>query len=351
MDIHYNMCYHQGYETPRHAPTTRGAKASRHRPASIRQDLPICGRNAERFPKFRGALGAEFSKGRERSAPPQDSVWSSTALVACAKAQAPSTAEKGANCSRLYDRLVDVASHSPANRKTFPSALSSGPCMADNDEFWMDMAKTGAPGHPEGRKDNCSLEENGVAPYKKKPQLLEHISHSSTKADFCLSRMFANRGLRAEEPRFFAIAIGEIECPRSLPLPYPRNGAGLACTFAFIPQTSPARRSFDSCATFCDKCQVTSCSSGTAGPFTSGSPSRNFCVDIDGFMYIDSLHTPLNSIPMNLFGPRLNARFPTAHRKTSRSLASNSDRRFIASKTPNSYFGPAFTHQSCHGHE
>src|SRR2546423_4173635 len=61
MDIHSEIVYAMGHATPWNPSTARSTKTSSRSSAAGWQDVPVCGRDAERFDKLRGALGPGLS--------------------------------------------------------------------------------------------------------------------------------------------------------------------------------------------------------------------------------------------------------------------------------------------------
>lgn len=351
MDIHYNMCYAVEHETPRKPSTARRAKASCNRPAAVRQNVSVSGRNSKRLLEFRRALGTELPERWQGRTSPQ--VGARTTSTLDTGTETKTIEPPGARADRcwLLNGSLDIAPDRPIDRKTFSNMLPPRPHLEDDEKYGVDMAEAGTPRHPERREDDRPLEEARLAAYKKKPQELGLILHSSMKADFSSSRTFAKHGGRSERPRFSATATNGTGFPLSPPSQYPRNGVGLGCTSVSIPLTSPGWRSFGSCVIFCDRYRVRSFSSGMVAPSTGVSSSRSFCSDTDGFTCTDCRLTHRRSIPMSSYGLRQSMRFPMVHLKTSRILALNSGRRFIALETPNGCSGPAFMPRICRGHD
>ena len=170
MDIHSVIVYTMGHATPWNPSTTRSTKTSSRSPAAGWQDVPVCGRDAERFDKFRSALGPGLSPRWGSRPAAQTNAWAPATVVQVTKAQAP--APVGARCWRggIHHRSVDSAANCQADRETFRDSLSLRSCVASNDGSKMDMAEAGAPGHAEKRASHRTLEETGVAQVKKSPK-------------------------------------------------------------------------------------------------------------------------------------------------------------------------------------
>lgn len=351
MDIHYNICYATGHETPRNASAAGRPKTTCDRPVTRWQNLSVGRCNGKRVPELCRALGAELSKGRQEGPSPQVGERAPAALVGSAEANIAEASDGWADRCGLLNGPLDLASDRSADRKAFSTTLSSGPHLEDDAEHGVDVAEAGAQSHPERREGDRPLEEERLAAYKKKPEDFGRISPSSMKADFSSSRMSARRGGRSERPPFFVTATNGIGFPLSPPSPYPRNGVGSDCTFVFTPRTSPASKSFDSCAFSCDRSRATSFSSGTVVPSTGVSSSGSSCKDTSGFTYIASRRTHPKSIPTSSCGQRQSMRFRMQRLKTSRNSVPNSDRRFIAFETPSHCSGPAFMLRLCHGRD
>jgi hypothetical protein len=180
MDIHSIIVYSMGHATPWNLSATRSTKTSSLSSAAVWQDVPVCGRDAERFDKLRGALGPRLSPRWGSSPASQTDARAPTTVVQLAKAQTPATV--GARCWRsgLYDRAMDSAANCQADRETFRDSLSLRSCVASDDGFKMDVAEARAPRHAEKRASHRTLEEKAVARVKKKPKDLGPISCSST---------------------------------------------------------------------------------------------------------------------------------------------------------------------------
>ena len=185
-----------GHATPWNPSTARSTKTSGRSAAAGWQDVPVCGRDAERFDKLRGALGPGLSPGWNRSPAGQTSARAPATVVPLVKAQAPATVGARRWRSRLYDRAMDSTANCQADRETFRDFLSLRSCVASDDGSKMDVAEAGAPGHPERRASHRTLEEATVARGKKKPKDLGPISYSSTKADSSSSLTCARPGRR-----------------------------------------------------------------------------------------------------------------------------------------------------------
>src|SRR6266478_4348934 len=170
MDIHSKIVYAMGHATPWNLSTARSTKTASRSSAAGWQDVPVCGRDAERFDKLRGALGPGLSPRWGSSPAGQTNAGAPATVVQVAKAQAPATV--GARCWRsgLYDRAMDSAANCQADRETFRDSLSLRSCMASDDGSKMDMAEAGASSHAEKRASHRTLEEAAVAGVKKKPQ-------------------------------------------------------------------------------------------------------------------------------------------------------------------------------------
>src|SRR4249920_1106228 len=98
MDIHSKIVYAMGHATPWNLSTAGGTKTSSRSFAAGWQDVPVCGRDAERFDKLRGALGPGLSPRWSSSPAGQTNARASATVVQVAKTQAPATV--GARCQR-----------------------------------------------------------------------------------------------------------------------------------------------------------------------------------------------------------------------------------------------------------
>ena len=254
MDIHSKIVYAMGHATPWNLSTARSTKTASRSSAAGWQDVPVCGRDAERFDKLRGALGPGLSPRWGSSPAGQTNAGAPATVVQVAKAQAPATV--GARCWRsgLYDRAMDSAANCQADRETFRDSLSLRSCMASDDGSKMDMAEAGASSHAEKRASHRTLEEAAVAGVKKKPKDLGPISYSSTKADSSSSLTCARLGRRSAIPRSSDTATpgsGFLPSPQS---PSPHRASGLDFTSVSIAPILREWRSSASCVTFCATC-------------------------------------------------------------------------------------------------
>ena len=175
-----------GHTTPWNFSTTRSTKTLSLSSATGWQDVPVSGRDFERFDKLGGALGARLSSRWGSGPAAQTNAWATATVVQVAKAQAPATV--GARCRRsgIYNRAMDSAANCQADRETFRDFVSLRSCVASDDGSKMDVAEAGTPSHAEKRASHRALEKEGVARVKKKPKDLGPISYSSTKADSSL---------------------------------------------------------------------------------------------------------------------------------------------------------------------
>lgn len=349
MDIHSRILYARGHATPWNPSTARRTKTSSRSSAASWQDVPVCGRDAERFDKLGGALGPGLSPRRGSSPAAQTNARTPATVVQVAKAAAPTTV--GAWCWRsgLYDRTMDSAANCQADRETFRDFLSLWSCVASDDGFKMDVAEAGAPSHAEKRASHRTLEEAGVAGVKKKPKDLGPISYSSTKAASSSSLTCARLGRRSAVPRSLDTATAGSEFLPSPPSPSPRRASGLDFTSVSTAPILPGWRSSDSCVTSCAICADRLCCSGMAAPSIGVSSSRISFANTSGSMCIDFQPMPQSSIQMNLCGPKPNTLWPTVRQKTSLSLDVAFVALSIASATLSGFFGHAFTLRSCRG--
>ena len=201
MDIHSKIVYAMGHATPWNPSTARSTKTSSRSSFAGWQNVPVSGRDSERFDKLSRALGPGLSPRWGGSPAAQTNAWPTASVVQVAKAQAVATV--GARCRRsgVYDRAMDAAAHCQADRETFRDSVSLRSCVASDDGSKMDVAEAGAPGHAEKRASHRTLEEKAVARVKKKPKDLGPISYSSTQADSFSSLTCARPGRRSAIPR------------------------------------------------------------------------------------------------------------------------------------------------------
>ncbi len=323
--------------------TARSTKTSSRSSAAGWQDLPVCGRDAERFDKLRGALGPGLSPRWGSSPAGQTNARAPARVVQIAKAQAPRTV--GARCwrSRLYDRAMDSAANCQADRETFRDPVSLRSCVASDDGSKMDVAETGAPSHAEKRASHRRLEGAAVARVKKKPKDLGPISYSSTKADSSSSLTCARPGHRLAIRRSSDTATrgsGFLPSPQSVS---PHRASGLDFTSVSTAPILRGWRSLASCVTFCATCADRLCCSGMAAPSTGASSSRSSFADTSGSMRIDFQPMPQRSTPMSLCGPKPKTLWPMVRPKMLSSLDVDCAAPCIASETLRGFFGPAFT--------
>ena len=349
MDIHSIIVYAMGHATPWNLSTARSTETSSRSTAAGWQDVSVCGRDAERFDKLRGALGPGLSPKWGSSPAGQTHAWAPAPVVQVAKAQAAATV--GAWCwrSRLYDRAMDSATNCQADRETFRDSLSLRSCVAGDDGSKMDVAEAGAPSRAEKRASHRTLEEAAVARVKKKPKDLGPISYSSTKADSSSSLTCARLGRRSAIPRSSDTAILGSGFLPSPPSPSPHRASGLDFTSVSIAPILREWRSSASYATSSGTCADRLCCSGMAAPSTGASSSRSSFANTSGSWCIDFQPMPQSSIPMSLCGPKPNTLWPMVHQRTSLSLDVGSAALSIASGALNAFFGPAFTLRSYRG--
>ena len=175
-----------GHATSWNASTARNTKTSGHSFAAGWQNVPVCGRDAERFDKLGGALGAGLSPRGGSGPAAQTDTWPTAPVVQVAKAAALATVGARRWRGGVYDRTLDLAANCQADRETFRDSLSLRSCVASDDGSTMDVAEARAPGHAEKRASHLTLEEKTVARVKKKLKDLRPISYSSTESGFLL---------------------------------------------------------------------------------------------------------------------------------------------------------------------
>lgn len=351
MDIHSIIVYAMGHATPWNPSAIRSTKTSSHSSAAGWQDVSVCGRDAERFDKFGGALGPGFSPRWVSSPAGQTHARAPATVVRVAKAQAPATA--GARCRRggIYDRAMDFAANCQADRETFRDSLSLRSCVASDDESKMDVAEAGAPGHAEKRASHRPLEEAAVARVKKKPKDLGPIWYSSTKADSSSFLTCARLGHRSAIPRSLDIVTAGSGFLPSLLSRSLHRASGLDFTSVSTALTLRGWRSSASCVTSSGTCADRWCCSGMAAPSTGASSSRSSFTNTSGSMCIDFQPMPQSSIPMSLCGPKPRALWPMVRQRTWLSLHVGSAALSIVSGALNDFFGLAFTLPNSHGPE
>jgi hypothetical protein len=349
MDIHSIMVYAMEHATPWNSSTAGSTKTSSHSSFTGRQDLPVCGCDAECFDKLGGALGPGLSPRWQSSPAPQTDAGAPATVVQVAKTQAPRPAGARCRSGGLYHRALDSAANRQADRETFRDSLSLGSCVASDDGSKMDMAEAGAPCHAEKRASHRPLEETGVARGKKKPKNLGPISRSSTKADSSSSLTCEKPGPRLARPRSLDIATRGSGFLPSPPSVSPHRESTLDFTSDSTVPTLPGWRSSASCATCCATCADPLCCSGTAAPFTDASSLRSSFANASGSMCIDFRPMPQNSIPMSLSGPKPNMLWPMAHPKMLSSLHVDSAKLSTECGVLKGFFGPAYTLQNYHG--
>ncbi len=343
MDIHSIIVYAMGHATPWNPSTARNTKTAGHSFAAGWQNVPVCGRDAERFDKLRGALGPRLSPRWGRSPAGQTNARATAPVVQVAKAQTPRTVGARCWCGGIYDRVMDSAANCQTDRETFRDSLPLRSCVASNDGSKMDVAEAGAPGHAEKRASHRTLEEAAVAGVKKKPKDLGPTSYSSTKADSSSFLTCARPGRRSAIPRSLDTATdgsGFLPSPQS---PSPHRASGLDFTSVSTAPTLRGWRSSPSCVTSSGTCADRWCCSGMAAPFTGASSLRSSFANTSGSMCIDFPPMPQSSIPMSLYGPKPNTLWLMVRQKTSLSLHVDSAALSIASGALSGFFGPALT--------
>lgn len=349
MDIHSSILYARGHATSWNPSTIGSTKTSSRSPVAGWQDLPVCGRDAERFDKLGGALGSGLSPRWDSGPAGQTNAGAPATVIRVSKAPAPTTVGAWRWRSGLYNRTVDSAAHCQADRETFRDSLSLWSCVASDDGFKMDVAEAGAPGHAEKRASHRTLETAGVAGVKKKPKDLGPISYSSTKAASSSFLTCAKLGRRSAVPRSLDTATAGSGFLPSQPSPSLRRASGLDFTSVSTVPILPGWRSSDSCVTSCTICVDRLCCSGMAAPSIGVSSSRSSFANTSASMCIDFQPMPQSSIRMSLCGPKPNTLWPTVRQRTSLSLDAAFVALSTASATLSGFFGHAFTLRSCHG--
>lgn len=338
-----------GHATPWNPSRAGIAPTACSRLAPGRQDLSVRGLDLERFHKLRSALGPEFSERRGQGLAAQASVRSSAAVGVSAETKTVAAIGARTSGSGIRNGFVDLAAHFQADRQTFRGSLPSRPSLAGDGGLRTDLAETGTTRHTEGRKSHRPLEETRVAGYKKKPEDLVPISHSSTKADFSSSLTSAKPGRRLARLLSSGTATSEIGFPQSPLSRYPPRAIAWGFTSVSIARTSLAWRSSDSCGTCFSICGGRWCCSGTAALSTSASSSKNSCTGTNGFMFSPFHRMRQRSIRRSSSGPRPSALSPMGRPRTSPNSDAASAAPSIAFAAPRGCCAPAFTPLICHG--
>ena len=332
MDTFLQILYSDGYATYRNKAATRSASSSSDGITREGEDRPIRSGHLELFREFSGALVPVLSQGgQERTEIKADSRTSPAAVSIAAK-KPDSSFDRRSPGRRSYDRPLDAPTHRSIDPKEIRSSLHARRGLETvAPRSGVELAETRETGNPTKRARHSAMDASSLEPYKKKPENLKRTWRSSMKAGSFSFPMFARLGLLSEKLQFFGTATDGTRSLSSPASPFLRNAAVGDFTLSSMITISRACRSSASFVIYFITSEVPWFFSGMAEKFTALKKS-NISLGLNaGSMSTDSPVTRLNSIQMNLYGPKPSATYPTALMKMFETLAHMFDARFAAS--------------------
>ena len=307
--------YDVGYETPGNPAATGKATPTGHPVAKKRQESVGSGPRPERFGELCVPVVAELQEKRaERTKVHPHTGSSCKALRVPGEETGEVTFERTPG-RRLHHRPVDPRAHRQVDREASRRPVPSLPCLEASEESGLELPETRAPGLTEGRGGHRTVEEEQMAPDKKKPKNLGPISFSSMKVGSCLSLTSNAPGPLRAALLSFIISTDKIVSPPSTPLVcLPKEGEW-PCTSDCTPKISQAWRSVVSSGISFDISPARSSFCGTGERSTATTRSRPCSFATPGFMRSPSQLMPQSSTPQSMSGPRQTLLYPMVHPK------------------------------------
>jgi hypothetical protein len=350
MDTSSNKYYALGHETLRNAEPAGSTPASCDCSVEVRKTVSNCRRNVGLFFELSGTVVSNLSQRRLEEVASAADPGTSAQLVRIAKGASETYSLERSDRGRVLHRSLDFEADCQSDRKELWGDLPSGPCLVrDGRRLEVELAKTRTPRLRAQRRGHRALEENHLAPYKKKPKSVTPIWPFSTKVASCWSRTSLRPGHQWARPRCFGTAIGATKSRPSPVLPPLPSANAWGFSLSSIPPTSGVKRYASSCAISCAICEETWNSSGMEGRFTRKPSSKNSWRARTDSMFTGSRDTHPSLIRTNSYGPKPSAIFPTAVITISKSLEQLCADRWVASRDPSACYGPASKPPSCHG--
>jgi len=338
-----------GHETLRDIQTTGKEEASSHCLAEGGTQLSFHCRKTEIFFEFGGTLVPSLSEEGDRRASTQANAWTSTRVIAIAEEETAANPGERTSVRRLLHRSVDAKEDGQGNRKAFRGTLSPRSCMVVDDGTGVELPEAGTQSAGERRSGHCSLEEDHLAAYKKKPKNLKPIWPFSMNPDFCSSPTSERPGRPWEKLPFSGTIISGIGSPSSLALLFPRIVNVWDCTSISIRSILPVWRLSISFATSFVTLKEMWCFSGMAEQSIGARLCEISCNSKQGFTSFVSRLMLRRSIPRSLSGPKPSVLCPTARPM----ICENSEHSYAAPskglRAPSGCCGPACKPPICHG--
>lgn len=304
--------YHRGYETPGN-PTAAGETApTRHPVAKKRQESVGSSPCPECFRKLCVSVVAELQEERPKRTKAHSHPRSSSKAFRVPEEETGGVAFERPPSRRLHHRLMDARSYCQADREALRCPVSSLSCLEASEDSGLELPETRASGPTEGRRGHRTLEEEQMAPDKKKPKKLGPIWSSSMKAASCLFLISNAPGPLKATPPFSTISTGKIASPPSMPSAYLLKEGEWPCISDSTPKTSRAWRCSVSLGTSFGICEAPLSFCGTGERSTSTARSRPCSLAIPESKWSPSQLMPLSSTRQSMFGTRQTPLYPTA---------------------------------------
>lgn len=349
MDTISKICYPIGHETLWDIQTTGKEKASSDCLAESWTQLSLHRCKIEIFFEFGSTVVPNLPEEGDKRASTQANTWAPTRVIAISKTETAQDSGERTPIRRLHHRFMDAKEDCQGNRKALLGALSPRSRMVADGRTGVELPETRTQSAGERRSGDCSLEEDHLATYKKKPKNLKPIWPFSMNPDFCSFPTFERPGPRwGRLPSCGTITSG-IGSPSSRRSPSPRIVNGWGCTSISIRSTSPVWRSSTFCAIFCVTLKERWYFSGMVEQSIGASLYETSSKSKQGFMSFVSRLMLRRSILRSLSGPTPSVLCPTA-RPT---ICKNSECSYAAPskglRAPSGYCGPAYKPPICHG--
>lgn len=343
MELFFVLWYNMMHETIWKREAAGEASPTRHPVTEKRQNKSVgSSRRSRGFQKFCFQMVEDIPEERRRGIKTQTCFRSSLQVNQEAEEGSGKSSSKGTFSLRFPHRPLDTGAYRQANLPAFPSSLSPQPCMADSEEFRVELPETRTAGSSKKGKGNRTLEARHLAPYKKTPKGSKPTSSLSTKAGFCSSRILSAPGHLKEKLPTFTIGIDRTKYLPSMPLQSLRNKDACPSIPDFTLRTLPGWRWSPFSSSSLNICVGTSLFCGTEEPSISEETSSRFFLNIREFIKNSSQRMLQSLIPQNISGTKRTPLYPTWHLTIYQSLNKNSEGPFLEFEAPKNSCGHAF---------
>ena len=341
MDIFNPIDYAGRHETSWKPQPVGAASPTGHPTAEEGPNHVGCGGAARVFSQFRGAMASNLPAGWAQR--PGSSAHSGPTAPAISSPQEAiaTPARSWALGSRVFHRSVDAGTHRPTDPAAFPSAVCHLSSVEDSAGPGMELPEAGASGAPAQRKRHRPLEAIRLAAYKKRPSAWELTSRSSTRVGSRSRRPLSGRGPRWVKLLSSTIGLSKTSSLSSALWWSPR-ASGDWRSISIVRSEPSTVWMFEPSVVLCFGTSGVRWSwSGIGAPSTSAKRCKCTCSNIRESTPTTSRPMRRNSIPLNTFGTRRIARWPTTPRMIWPNCAANSGSPSADCAVHNGCFGLA----------